>query len=45
MKMNDTVRLNHTAEILAMNKEKMQRENNARNKGRTNINKNKRRKK
>ena len=45
MKMDDTVKLNHTAEILAMNKEKMQRENAARNKGRSNLNKNKRRKK
>jgi hypothetical protein len=46
MKMNESVKLNHTAEILAMNKEKLQRENAARNKGRSNImNKNKRRKK
>ena len=45
MKMDDSVQLNHTAEILAMNKEKMQRENAARNKGRSNLNKNKRRKK
>jgi hypothetical protein len=41
MKMDDTVRLNHTAEILAMNKEKMQREREIanRNKGRGNNNK------
>ncbi len=45
MKMNDDVRLNHTAEILAMNKEKLQRENALKNKGRMNMNKNKRRKK
>jgi hypothetical protein len=44
MKVDETVRLNHTAEILAMNKEKLQRENLARNKNRNN-NKNKRRKK
>ena len=45
MKMDDSVKLNHTAEILAMNKEKMQRENAARNKNRASLNKNKRRKK
>ena len=45
MKMDDSIKLNHTAEILAMNKEKMQRENAVRNKGRSNLNKNKRRKK
>lgn len=45
IKVDDTIKLNHTAEILAMNKEKMQRENAARNKGRSNLNKNKRRKK
>ena len=44
LKVSDSVQLNHTAEILAMNKEKMQREN-SRNKGRSNNNKNKRRKK
>ncbi len=45
IKVDDTIKLNHTAEILAMNKEKMLRENAARNKGRSNLNKNKRRKK
>lgn len=45
MKVDETVRLNHTAEILAMNKEKLQRENAARNKARGNNLKNKRRKK
>jgi len=45
MTMDDSIKLNHTAEILAMNKEKLQRENAARNKGRSNLNKNKRRKK
>jgi hypothetical protein len=45
LKVNDSVKLNHTAEILAMNKEKMMRENSARNKNRSNMNKNKRRKK
>ncbi len=45
MMVDDSIKLNHTAEILAMNKEKMQRENAARNKGRSNLNKNKRRKK
>ena len=45
IKVDDSIKLNHTAEILAMNKEKMQRENAARNKGRSNLNKNKRRKK
>ncbi len=45
IKVDDSIKLNHTAEILAMNKEKMIRENAARNKGRSNINKNKRRKK
>jgi len=45
MKVDDSVKLNHTAEILAMNKEKMLRENAARNKGRSNLLKNKRRKK
>jgi hypothetical protein len=44
IKVDDSLRLNHTAEILAMNKEKLQRENAARNKGRVNL-KNKRRKK
>jgi hypothetical protein len=43
LKLHESVTLNHTAEILAMNKEKMQRENANRNKGR--ILKNKRRKK
>ena len=41
---HESITLNHTAEILAMNKEKLQRENAARNKGRANL-KNKRRKK
>jgi hypothetical protein len=41
---HESITLNHTAEILAMNKEKLQRENAARNKGRVNL-KNKRRKK
>ena len=45
MKVDDSVKLNHTAEILAMNREKMLRENAARNKNRSNNNKNKRRKK
>ena len=45
IKVDDSIKLNHTAEILAMNKEKMLRENAARNKGRSNLNKNKRRKK
>lgn len=45
MKVDNSIKLNHTAEILAMNKEKMQRENASRNKNRSNINKNKRRKK
>ncbi len=45
MKMDDSVKLNHTSEILAMNREKMMRENASRNKGRSNNNKNKRRKK
>jgi hypothetical protein len=45
MKMDDSVKLNHTAEILAMNREKMMRENASRNKNRSNNNKNKRRKK
>ncbi|MCC7231548.1 MAG: DUF4290 domain-containing protein, partial [Bacteroidia bacterium] len=31
VKLHESARLNHTAEILAMNKEKMQRENNSRN--------------
>jgi hypothetical protein len=43
LKLHESVTLNHTAEILAMNKEMMQRENALR-KGRSNI-KNKRRKK
>ena len=43
LKLHESVTLNHTAEILAMNKELMQRENALR-KGRSNI-KNKRRKK
>lgn len=42
--LHESVTLNHTAEILAMNKEKMQRENAMRKGGRSNI-KNKRRKK
>jgi hypothetical protein len=45
MKVDDTVRLNHTAEILAMNKEKLQRENANRNKNRGTNKKNIRRKK
>jgi hypothetical protein len=45
MTVDDSIKLNHTAEILAMNREKMQRENASRNKGRSNNNKNKRRKK
>jgi Domain of unknown function (DUF4290) len=45
IKIDESVKLNHTAEILAMNKEKLQRENAARNKNRSNMNKNKRRKK
>jgi hypothetical protein len=44
LEVSESVTLNHTAEILAMNKEKMQRENAARNKSRANL-KNKRRKK
>lgn len=45
MKVDDTLKLNHTAEILAMNREKIQRENAARNKNRPGNNKNKRRNK
>jgi len=45
MKVGESVKLNHTAEILAMNKEKMNRENASKNKLRQNMNKNKRRKK
>ena len=45
MTMDDSIALNHTAEILAMNRDKLQRENASRNKGRSNLNKNKRRKK